>query len=86
MDQIFRDVVTEAKGLIGAEVTSLFLVVDSDTSTTLSAAGTTGDQNQYLYAKYVGGKTSSENPIRGLLGRGIISRAALTGQAVNVYE
>jgi hypothetical protein len=85
MDSIFRDVVTEAKGLVGAQATRMFLVVDTPDSKMPSALTLEEGGDQYLYGKYV---TSSDmaKETRIKLGRGIVSRAVLTGEAVNVYE
>lgn len=86
MDNIFRDIMEEAKDLIGAESTRLFLVVDSPSSTKPSSHSHGGDQ--YLYGKYSYGKnTKKKNEVmRVSMGKGIVSRAVLTGDAVNVYE
>ena len=87
MDAIFRDIVEEAKDLIGAEWTRLFLVVDSPSSTTPSSHSH-GQRDQYLYGKYAYGRETNNDKhiLRVSMGKGIVSRAVLTGQAVNVYE
>jgi hypothetical protein len=79
--------------LIGAEWTRLFLVVDSPSSTTPSSHRSHGEGHQYLYGKYaygkdLGGETikTDGNVLRVSMGKGIVSRAVLTGEAVNVYE
>lgn len=84
MDRIFRDIVDEAKDLIGAESTRLFLVVDSPFSTTPSSHSH-GEGDQYLYGKYAYGMNAKTN-MRVSMGKGIVSRAVLTGEDVNVYE
>jgi tRNA-specific adenosine deaminase 1 len=100
INNMFTDIVTEARGLIGAGHTCLFLVVDSETSTSPLIFGVGNkpkksssishnnleDDNGYLYGKYINDKTGKRNSIRMPLGRGIVSRAALSGEAVNVYE
>lgn len=68
LDAIFRDVVQEAGSLVGAQRMRLFLQVQ-DASTTPTPHG------KYLYAKF------SDQKMRIPLGRGIVSRAALTGEA-----
>lgn len=77
MDSLFQDVIAEAGSLIGAQRTMLFLIVDDENSTKPSADG------KYLYAKY--------NPFKVQeryfpLGRGIASRAALTGESWNITD
>lgn len=87
IDSIFRDIVEEAKDLVGAEFTRLFLVVDSPSSTTPSSH-VHGEGDQYLYGKYAYGMNSikDKDVMRVSMGKGIVSRAVLTGEAVNVYE
>ena len=106
LDSIFRDVITEAGSLIGAQRTCLFLIVDksdnsdSDASQASEMATLTRkktkklhhpvptSEGKYLYAKYdplvQRGALQSERYIP--LGRGIVSRAALTGEAWNIYD
>lgn len=100
LDSIFQDVVTEAKSLIGAQQTCLFLLVNTNEKDEKKKKGDVkkGDSahpsssqvvptpdGKYLYAKY--GAASEKNNNRLLpLGRGIVSRAALTGQAWNIPD
>jgi hypothetical protein len=87
LDSIFRDVVHEAKSLIGAQQTCLFLLVDAenDPKKKGSTRPVPTPDGKYLYAKY--GASSDKNVDRILpLGRGIVSRAALTGQAWNIPD
>lgn len=92
MDSIFRDMVKEAKGLIGAESTCLFLVVDTPSCTSPSSPshGSTlarkDPGEKYLYRKYVDASSRNEKGTWVPLGKGIVSRAALSGEAVNVYD
>jgi len=92
INNMFTDIVTEARGLIGAGHTCLFLVVDNETSTApLLGVGANQkspsvDDNGYLYGQYINDKTGKRNSIRIPLGRGLVSRAALSGEAVNVYD
>jgi GAF domain-containing protein len=78
LDAIFRDVVTEAGSLVGAARVSLFVRVDVDQNKKLPTAN-----GKFLYAKYELDESrraqSSDRLIP--LGRGIVSRAALTGEA-----
>ena len=70
LDAIFRDVVQEAGSLVGAQSMRLYIQVeDAQASTTPTPHG------KYLYAKF------SDKKTRIPLGRGIVSRAALTGEA-----
>mmetsp|Transcript_23 Transcript_23/g.31 ORF Transcript_23/g.31 Transcript_23/m.31 type:complete len:475 (-) Transcript_23:51-1475(-) len=72
MDSLFEDVMEEAKGLVGADFTSLFMVVDSETSTTPSAMSD-DLKDKFLYSKSFGKAIP--------LGHGIISRVAMTGDS-----
>ena len=85
IDGIFRDIVEEAKDLVGAEFTRLFLVVDSPSSTKPSSH-VHGEGDQYLYGKYAYGMNSADDVMRVSMGKGIVSRAVFTGEAVNVYD
>jgi hypothetical protein len=82
LDSIFRDVVQEASKLVGAEVCHLFLIVDQDPATPAQPHPT--PDGKFLYLKYDTGNHFVGNFIP--LGRGIISRAALTGEAWNIYD
>ncbi len=78
MDSIFRDVVTEAKNLVGAQSTRLFLVVDTPSATTPSSHSQS-KENQYLYGRYANGKAST-SPLRWAAGRSSLRIAWITGQ------
>jgi GAF domain-containing protein len=96
LDSIFQDVVTEAKTLIGAQQTCLFLLVNNESDDEKKKKKKKGGSEKgghivptpdgkYLYAKY--GAASEKNTDRILpLGRGIVSRAALTAQAWNIPD
>lgn len=98
MDGIFQDVVDEAGSLIGAQTIVLFLVVDAPEDLDGVAAITKGTSipaptpdGTYLYARYArhsGSETaiSSSDRIFYPLGRGIVSRAALTGEVWNIRD
>lgn len=78
MDSIFKDVITEAKKLVSAQDTHLYLIVDNKETKHPTADG------KFLYAKY---DVKTNNVDRFFpLGRGIVSRAALTGEAWNFYD
>ncbi|GKY91592.1 hypothetical protein MPSEU_000131700 [Mayamaea pseudoterrestris] len=84
LDEIFNDVINEAGSLIGAQRTSLFLVVQKDDK--LGTPIPTPD-GKYLYAKY--DETSKKSLKSGSfipLGRNIASRAVLTGECFNFYD
>ena len=83
MDAIFQDVIHEAGSLIGATRTCLFLVVDDETDSKVP-----NPDGNMLYAKYEGvsGSASAAKARSIPLGQGILSRAALTREAWNIYD
>lgn len=81
---IFEDVMSEAKTLIGAESASLFIVVENDPEKSESPAP--NPDGQFLYAKYFQSDTGEVSHRTFKMGRGIVSRAALTGQAWNIHD
>ena len=82
MDAIFRDVMEEASTLIGAKRTCLYVLCNKEPDNK-NALRPTPD-GKYLYAKYGGSSTSEEKARVIQLGRGIVSRAALTGESWNI--
>ena len=81
LDAIFRDVVSEAGSLIGAQRVSLYVKVDgTERNPTPTVSG------KFLYGKYGGDSKSKETLEFVPLGRGIISRAALTGEAWRIDD
>lgn len=84
IDSIFQDVMSEAKKLIGAQSTSLFIVVDSNPE--INKAPLPNPDGQYLYAKYFHSDSGKVFQKTFKVGRGIVSRAALTGQAWNIHD
>jgi len=90
METIFRDMVSEAKGLIGAESTCLFLVVDTDSCTLPSdhAMFKAEGRGRYLYGKYTDKSFSQKEnaALRAPIGKGIVSRAVLKGDVMNVPD
>ena len=81
---IFEDVMSEAKTLIGAESASLFIVVENDPETNESPIP--NPDGQYLYAKYFRSDSGEVSHRTFKVGKGIVSRAALTGQAWNIHD
>ncbi len=90
MDQIFNDVFTEAKALIGAESTRLHLIVnesDTDHPTPFTPKSKNID-GKFLFAKYETDrkKQGSTSGLKEPISRGIVGRAATTGEVVFVSE
>ena len=84
LDLIFSDVVTKAKELIGAEITNLYLIVDSKDTTTPTQSKLTSIEDatakqQYFYSKH-------GHPIHIPVGRGVITRAAISGRIDNIQK
>jgi len=91
LDSIFQDVITEASSLIGAQRTCLFLLVNKDESNGNNNHPAPTPDGKYLYAKYDALSTSSSATPQISdryipLGRGIVSRAALTNETWNIYD
>jgi putative methionine-R-sulfoxide reductase with GAF domain len=92
LESIFRDVVIEAGSLVGAARTCLYLLVgpdDSEGKATTSSPMPTAD-GKFLYNKYDDKAAASKGASgkeRWLpLGRGIVSRAILTGESWNITD
>lgn len=94
LDAIFRDVVTEACSLVGAARTCLYLLVSpDDTDQNIhksNASFMPVADGKWLVNKYYD-KASASKGISGKerwipLGRGIISRAVLTGETLNIPD
>jgi tRNA-specific adenosine deaminase 1 len=85
---IFRDVMNEAKTLIGAESTCLFMVVDDDKSTIPAHYNRklNSTEKEYLYGKYCCIDKKTKKRICVPVGRGIISKAIMSGELLNVVE
>lgn len=84
---MFNDMVTEAKGLIGAEHTGLYTVVDNKEETMPPSYGErekVGAGN-YLYGRYIGDSNEPEHA-HVPLDRGILSRAVITKTSINANE
>lgn len=82
MDAIFRDVMEEASELIGAQRTCLYILCTKRPEDESGVRPT--PDGKFLYAKYGGRSTSQESARVIPLGRGIVSRAALTGESWNI--
>ena len=84
LDSIFQDVVTEAGSLVGAAHVSLFVRVERQVAGEKHTTPIPTADGKFLYAKYGNGdddddlRFSSDRLLP--LGRGIVSRAALTGE------
>jgi GAF domain-containing protein len=94
LDAIFRDVVTEACSLVGAARTCLYLLVSpDDTDQNIHKSNVSFmpvADGRWLVNKYYD-KASASKGISGKerwipLGRGIISRAVLTGETLNIAD
>ena len=84
LDEIFVDVINEAGTWIGAQRTSLFLVVqkDKDKNTPIPTP-----DGKYLWAKYDDSSKKTKSGGNFIpLGRTIASRAVLTGESFNFYD
>ena len=84
LDDMFKDMVTEAKELIGAEHTGLFLVVDDEAETSPKIYKRREKRNDgYLCCKHVDG---TDNHAHVPIGDGVLSSSALSGKIVNVSK
>lgn len=112
LDALFRDVVTEAGSLVGAQHTSLYVRVQQVDGTSKATTVVPVASGDFLYNKYDGGSSSTTGSTTATststtasssatassststpppsqeqwipLGRGIVSRAALTREAWNI--
>ncbi|CAB9498018.1 Transmembrane protein 65 [Seminavis robusta] len=84
LQEIFDDVMSESKTLIGAQSASLFILVENDPRNNESPIP--NPDGQYLYAKYFHSDSGEVTQRTFKVGRGIVSRAALTGQAWNIHD
>jgi len=87
VDAMFRDVVTEAKTLVSAESTCLILIVDDETSTLPSHYKKRHHsyEDRHLYGKYSNESSDVQN-FRMPVGRGIVSKAIVSGQVLNIEK
>lgn len=88
MDELFKDFVSEAKELIGAELTNLYVITDSPDSTTPILGGDeattpSGETKKlYFYGKH--GKNAESLSVP--MGRGLFAKAVMSGDAINVSD
>ena len=85
LQNICQDVMSEAKTLIGAQTASMFILVDHDPDKDGKSPVPNPD-GQFLYAKYFDSGSGEVSHRTFKVGKGIVSRAALTGQAWNVKD
>ena len=83
LQSLFQDVMSEAKTLIGAQSASLFILVDHEPDKDNKPPRPDPD-GQFLYAKYTTDSGEVQHTFK--VGKGIVSRAALTGQSWNVND
>ena len=85
LDDMFKDMVTEAKELIGAEYTGLFLVVDDETETSpkMYTKRETKREGGYLYCKHIDG---SDNHAHVSIGDGVLSSSVISGKIANISK
>jgi tRNA-specific adenosine deaminase 1 len=85
---IFRDVMNEAKGLVAAESTCLFIIVDDKDST--MPAHYHGKQEESIYQqRFLYGESCDGEGGQKLcwpVERGLVSKAAIKGEILNVQE
>jgi hypothetical protein len=88
---IFRDVMMEAKGLVSAESTCLFLIVADENSTI--PAHYNRKQEKSIYIKrflfcrgYFDDTDTGTKDLRMPVGRGLVSKATIEGSILNVKE
>ena len=89
MDSIFRDVVSEAKDLIGAEATYLFLFTEDDSSTypPLYASRKKNKSDGYLYGKYSDGPSHINGDTLHIpISQCHMTRVALLGEVMTISE
>jgi tRNA-specific adenosine deaminase 1 len=81
MNAIFSDVVDQARELIGAEATNLYIIVDSKESKTPAdpSKKLPAGSQLYFYSKH-------GHSIHIPIGRGAVSRVARTGKVANIKE
>lgn len=86
MDEIFRDFVSEAKDLIGAQLTNLYVITDSPESTTPFLEESTPAEGGDKRKLYFYGKLGKEGVLSAPVGRGLFAKVVATGEAVNVAD
>lgn len=87
IDMLYRDVMTEAKSLVGADSTCLFLLVDKETSNIPIFHNNRDDsyKGKYLKSKYFISEDGHEKlNLFWPVGPGLVSKCVLSGQVLNV--
>ena len=85
MDELFRDFVSEAKELIGAQLTNLYLITDSPDSTTpMIKESSSPDEKKKLYFYGKNGKNAEALTVP--MGRGLFAKTVMSGEVVNVAD
>lgn len=87
VDKLFRDVMTEAKSLVGADSTCLFLLVDKETSNIPSFHNNRDDSydGKYLKSKYfISGEGPEKLDLFSPIGPGLVSKCIYSGEVLNV--
>lgn len=85
LQNIFQDVMSDARTLIGAQSASLFILVDDDPDVDGKPPVPNKD-GKFLYAKYFDSNSGEVSHRTFKVGKGIVSRSALTGQTWNVKD
>jgi len=85
LQKIFRDIMSEARTLIGAQSANMFLLVDKvpDKDGTAPVPNPDG---RFLYVKYLDSDSGEVSHRSFKFGKGIVSRSALTGQTWNIKD
>lgn len=84
LQNLFQDVMSEAKQLVGAHSTSLFIIVENDPQK--GGIPVPNPNGQYFYAKFFQSDSGEVAHRIHKVGKGIVSRAALTRQAWNIHD
>ncbi len=91
---LFRDVMSEAKGLVGAESTCLFLLMDDESSEypSLFKERQSSYDSRYIFGKIFDDSNACieganvKTQLRTQVGRGLVSKAIMGGEIVNVAD
>ena len=85
LQKIFRDIMSEARTLIGAQSANMFLLVDKVPNKDGTAPVPNPD-GRFLYVKYLDSDSGEVSHRSFKFGKGIVSRSALTGQTWNIKD
>lgn len=89
LEDMFNDMVTEAKGLIGAEHTVLYTMVDSEEETKPPShveRDEAGASGKYLYGTFTSDDSNKVKHAHVPVGRGILSRAVMNRTSININD